>query len=742
MRKTEIVVLGILLLGYLFKILGISLVFIPINLLVVLVLAIGGFKLFRDPEHTNQTKAKIFAAICGLAFASGVLAIGLRVLNYTTLPLVVALFNGFLFLFLLFEFYKGRKFNYSLYSRGLLIRSGLLAGLFLLVALTPFYLINVYVNKDHEILHNRGLAEFHYKTSVKLTNQERYEAGLDYAHKALDSYRIGWENDSAIYYQAYKAMYYAYLGLIKQGLESGNNDNVLEYSRLILRPTQIWFGDSSRQEAYIKLIAANIFSNYQQYENSDSLFVSSLIIYEHAIGRNNVHYTTALRLAANSYRDQYFYQDAKDLYELGVSLLEQDSTVYTSSDFPDGSEVILEKIKAKMYAEMGWNYSLMMQYDSADLFFFKAFNTEKFIDDTEYPTAITRSAYNTFNRGDYRQAKSLMEEAAQLSFDRYGEEHYDYLFALEGLISVNISLANYKEAEQGCQKALKLTREITDERDENYGAFLYLFGQIKYAQGSYDSAAILFNQALDVTDKVYYQYGEILESLSSLNGDFGKYSIANSQSEQVIQLALEWFPNEDSPYLAKFFRNDAHIKYLMGRLAQAEERYQQSMIIDETNGTIQEVSYANNLNGLGLVKMEQKLLSQADSLFNRSVKIIMHKLGNKHPSYATVLYNKAYLGIRRNKLGKAKELFDQSQSIITPVLGSQHDKVADNYTGLGEIKLKNKEFEEALLFFEKANAIYNDKFDENHRKVKLTNDHINFCVKSMAKQTSRKRASN
>lgn len=737
MRKTEIIAFGLLLLFYLNKILGLAPIpgFAFLNFVVFLTISIGGFKLYRQTEYKDKTKATLFAVYCGLAFAFGIIAFGAKVWNHSnTVVLIFASLNLILFPVLIFRLRKSKKESSTeniKYFKELLIRSSVILFLCISVLPLPYYIINIYLNREEPVLHNRGLAKRYYDQSIECSRQGKFDEALGYANKSLESDRIAWGLDSTKYDEVYEAFYNAYWGQIKLNLEKGEDEKVLETAKLIEAPMMVWYGDSCKEEAAVKTIVAGVYQRQNNYKVSDSLYIEALHIYKNYFKTKNMYYAVTLQLLANSYREQYYYKDAIKTYKSVIYVLENDSTNYTSengtAEQKESAKDIVKNVIASANADIGWTYSLRQVYDTSDIYFNKAFEEKSFIKYKDYSKALTNFAYHTLNKGDFHKAKEIMENALKAVAETSGEINYDYLYVLDGLNSVNTSLANYKEAEQGCNKALDILKKITSTKNDYYASLVLQLAFVKHHQGFYDVAENLFNEALNSSSPKSLKYADILDALSSLKSDLTKYQEAFGLAQQATKIATDYFEKENNPHLTKYFRAEAYINYLIENTDQSERMYIKCFSIDTTNKMQGKISYGATLNGLGLIKTRRKKYIEADTLFDATLKIYEKQIGKNNPDYATVLYNKAYLRLSQGNLSESETLFNQSLDITTKTLDSKHDKVADNLTGLGEIRLKQKRVSEALDYFTRAYEIYKTKFKDDHKKITLTAKYIDVC---------------
>jgi hypothetical protein len=151
--KTEIFTFGLLLLFYLNKIFGLANIpgFAALNLLVFLIISIGGFSFYRTNEYKSKTKATLFAIYCGLAFAFGIIAFGTKVYNHQNIVLLLfGSLNFILFILLILLRFKSKKANMVerlKYYNGLLVRSSVILSLCIIILLLPFEIINIYLNQ-------------------------------------------------------------------------------------------------------------------------------------------------------------------------------------------------------------------------------------------------------------------------------------------------------------------------------------------------------------------------------------------------------------------------------------------------------------------------------------------------------------------------------------------------------------------------------------------------------------------
>ena len=250
------------------------------------------------------------------------------------------------------------------------------------------------------------------------------------------------------------------------------------------------------------------------------------------------------------------------------------------------------------------------------------------------------------------------------------------------------------------------------------------FGDIKYLQASYDSAEFYYQFALKYsTAKTSLQASTQL-ALSRLNIKLMKISKAQDYSISASENAYYIFKGDYNSSLIPYLENEAYLLNLLNRNPISENLYLKCLTIDTANQNKKGLTFSQTLNGLGLIKTKTKRLSEADTLFDVSLKILEEHAEKEHPDYAIVLFNKGYLKLAEGKIKESEELFNEALLINIKKLGANHDIVADNYYALGEVKLKNLMLNDALDYFKKAEIIYKSKFKSDHLKMVATTTQI------------------
>ena len=717
MQKTEKVVLGLLTLLYLNKITGfieLEFLYIFLNLIVFIIIAVNGYEFYRYPKKANKLNV-FFSILCGLAFSLGLFSFTMKIWYFSNYLLVVfGSLNTLLFLILIYLIANSDTDLFK-YYKGLLIRSSFILITIVVLFLTPKYLVNIYLNRDVEVYYNQGLSDKYYFESIDCIEKGDFSNGIKNAEKSLSLSKKIYGNNLNEYKTVYESLYSAYVQEINFNYSKGNFEGVLNASIKIEKPIKIWFGNNSKEESEIKNIQAEIYSQKGLYKISDSLFFESLKMLKKHFNFKNYDYLKTLFLLADSYESQMYLNDAVQLYKSVISISENNLLNYKSNNNLDLIVNYKDLISASN-ARIANILSIKNEIEKSNLYFQNAFKNKSFKNSKQYFKAITDYASHQIKLENFKKAKYILEKTLNLVIKKSGKINYDYLYVLDGINSLNVSLANYKKAEEGCVEAIDILKQITNEKTNFYGSLLNRLANVENYLGNYNDAEKKYKEALKYSDVNSLQYSEILKSLSNLKATFSEYNESLKLAIQARIQAEEYFKNEFDSELKSFYQNEAYSNYLNGELIKSQFLYSKCFSFDTLKIMKNDLSNSITFNGLGLISYSQNNFNVSNTYYTKSLEIIKNKLGVNHPDYALVQYNLAYLKLKEGRKVEAENLFKQSLNKYSKVFDLNHDKIGDVFVGLAEINLSNKNYKESIKLFKKALKIYNLKFKVGNLK--------------------------
>jgi tetratricopeptide (TPR) repeat protein len=172
-----------------------------------------------------------------------------------------------------------------------------------------------------------------------------------------------------------------------------------------------------------------------------------------------------------------------------------------------------------------------------------------------------------------------------------------------------------------------MTMNDLKQHDEELTALtLHELGNIAYLQGDYAEARRLYQQSLEIKERLGNQGGKAgsLHQLGMIAQDQGDYA----EARRLYQQSLETFERlGDQSGKATTLHELGNIAYLQGDYAEARRLYQQSLEIKERLGD--QGGKANSLHQLGMIAQDQGDYAEARRLYQQSLEI-KERLGDQN----------------------------------------------------------------------------------------------------------------
>jgi len=188
----------------------------------------------------------------------------------------------------------------------------------------------------------------------------------------------------------------------------------------------------------------------------------------------------------------------------------------------------------------------------------------------------TQLAYLHLQRGELARAEGEYRHAARL-FARAGDRESE-MTALVGLGRVLQDKADVEGARQAYTQVLRLARDVRNLMDEAYA--LSNLGGLEFMYGDMALAVVRFEQALELFDRIGFQYGTIGPSLNlgSAYTYLGRYEVAISILTSTLdQCESHGFNNQIGPVLS----NIGWTRYAQGRPNAAVAVYRRALSLGE-----------------------------------------------------------------------------------------------------------------------------------------------------------------
>ncbi|MEJ6487077.1 tetratricopeptide repeat protein [Nostoc punctiforme UO1] len=242
------------------------------------------------------------------------------------------------------------------------------------------------------------------------------------------------------------------------------------------------------------------------------------------------------------------------------------------------------------------------------------------------------------------------------------------------------------------QQALNLC-PAEDERE--LASIYHYLGILKADKGEVDEAIALYNQSLEITERIGYVQGKVatLHCLGHIYANKGEVEAAIALYNQVLEID-ERTGNVQGKAATL---NQLGIVYAnQGEVDEAIALFNQSLEINERIGNLQ--GKAVTLHELGHIYANKGAVEQAIALFNQSLEI-NERIGNLQGK-AVTLHELGHIYANKGEVEQAIVLFNQSLEIEEGI-GNLQGK-ATTLHELGILYAKKGEVEQAIALFNQS----------------------------------------
>ncbi|MDV2998264.1 MAG: Photosystem I assembly protein Ycf3 [Chroococcidiopsis sp. SAG 2025] len=349
---------------------------------------------------------------------------------------------------------------------------------------------------------------------------------------------------------------------------------------------------------------------------------------------------------------------------------------------------------------------------------------------TDYIIRLNNQAEHCRVKGDYDEAEKLFLQALEVGKKTLGEKHPHYIACQGNLALVYYAKGQYDRAEQNLLEMIA----CHGQNSTDSAPYLNNLAQVYHSIGNFEKAIEVLQQALkllrEVLEEKDPQIASCINNLANLHQELDRYEEAASFHEQAIAIQQKTLGNHH-PDLAISLNNLAHLHHSKSNYVAAEPLYRQAMEINRQVWGENHQSFAVNLNGVATLCWEMGKYEDAEPLYLQSTEILRQLLGQDHPDVATSLNNLASFYKSIGKYDKAKSFYQKTLIIRRQVLKENHPDIADSLNGLGVLYQEINNYEDALKCFLKAAQIYQKALGENYTDFALTLNNVALTCKTL-----------
>jgi len=353
--------------------------------------------------------------------------------------------------------------------------------------------------------------------------------------------------------------------------------------------------------------------------------------------------------------------------------------------------------------------------------------------------------------------------------DRSAEENIRSCKALRAMARVYMAYGKYAKAQPLVEQALALARAENDG-DPEFGSCLIDLSFLYKLQGRLADAEEMCQKGLKIQQKIYFEnhpyIAVTLQILSSIYEQQGDYQKAISTLNRAIAIMQESCQPKD-PLLAPFYVAAGDLQTEQGNFTQAEDYYQRAMVLmDENRGphslyravTLGKIAWLYTLQKrydeaekiitetvlptqekvygkehplllptwltIAKVRQSQQQYSQAEALLRKALAATEKQYGSEHPLTGKVLGTLGEVYIAQDNFTAAESICQRAAQVLENSLGPHNDYTAMAINNLARIYIHQKKYARAEGLCQKAIKILNERSDCAPSKLEAVHETI------------------
>jgi len=459
------------------------------------------------------------------------------------------------------------------------------------------------------------------------------------------------------------------------------------------------------------LITALAFSSYHVYQIAKERNIAEL---EARKARKVSDFLIGVFENANPWQQPNTEITALEILDRGVD--------YINNEFTSNPE-----IKASLLGSVGEIYEALGSYDKGDSLLNEAIKTEHKLlkqgKGNEYDLSVNQFRLGKLKsaKGNYKAAINLLGDASA-SFQKLDQKK-DRAAGLLEWGWAEYRLANYNKADSLISLAFSINQNLYDEGSIEFAKGLQYRAWLEHDLGNYHNADSLFNKVLSIHrityDGDHPATARTLHSLAWIKYQVKDYDNATSLLEEALNMRKRLFSNRAHPDVAWSINNLGLVKLAEGKLEEAEKLFKNALTMRQAVLSRNHPMILQSMGNLGSIYFQQENYQQSIQIFGNILDIQREILGSDHPDLALYLNNLATVLNNAGRKREALPHYHEALAIQKKHFKTTHsntlrmrDNTADVYEDLNQFK----EAEELRL--ENLNAIKQEKGIE-HRQAQL-----------------------
>lgn len=325
------------------------------------------------------------------------------------------------------------------------------------------------------------------------------------------------------------------------------------------------------------------------------------------------------------------------------------------------------------------------------------------------------------NLGRYDTSEIIFLKSAEILGRTLGLTHPKYAASLHNLAIIHRDKGDYTKSEKYCIDALNI-RSASGKNNSDYASSLNHLALLYYDQGEYEKSEQYFIEAKSILESVlgkeHPEYAQVLDNFGTLYNDWGKFDLAKEYYSEALKIrAIR--PGKQSMEYGVSLNSLATLFFVMGDLVNAKVYFEECKVIMESVVGKEHQFYGAVTNNLAALYQELGQYADAEILYEESKNIRLNAFGPNHPLYAASLNNLGGLYFQIGLYEKAEQMFLKAISTMEETFNENHPDYASMLANLGVIYVTINNFSKAEPILLKVKSI---------REIELGKEHPDYAA--------------
>jgi len=322
-----------------------------------------------------------------------------------------------------------------------------------------------------------------------------------------------------------------------------------------------------------------------------------------------------------------------------------------------------------------------------------------------------------YSRGDYEQARVLLEQALSARQALHGPDHPEVARTLVALGRAFWHAGQHDSAAVFAEQAVTVFRGLSEEASPDLVDAVLSLGTIRRVQGRYDEAETLLREALAMHEGLpardSLQLATLMNNLATTLANQGQFDESETLYRAALEVSIARY-GDDHPQVAMQMHTLASFLHTTGKLDEAASLQRQALAMETRFLGEEHPNVLTTQNQLGIVLTQMGALEEAEQVLRRTLALRRQVLGPDHLDVAATMNNLGRVLGRQGKYEEAEPFTRQALGIARQAFGEEHFYTGIAWSNLGQLLIglgRDRAAEDALR---RALAIFETALPEGH----------------------------